>query len=268
MNGTRRRLLRAVAAVGLGTGLAGCSSDGGNSPTGTEAGTTEAATAAEATAATANATRTTPPATATGRSTTDATATADAGAGPGPAGSTTSGVPPETSTAETPAGTAARTGNTTATTGSTAGTRSNATERGEYTVGMHTDLYFDPIGLFVEPGETVSFEIVGGNHSATAYHPENPVYAGETAPRIPQDAPPWNTGTFGETGAFRNVTFETVGTHDYYCIPHKGVGMIGRIVVGEPGGPATEAPNADGELPDSARIVEEGAIPHETFATE
>ncbi|PSP90047.1 halocyanin [Halobacteriales archaeon QS_4_69_34] len=135
--------------------------------------------------------------------------------------------------------------------------------------GANSDgIYFDPIGLFVEPGETVSFEIVGGSHSATAYHPENPVYAGEIARRIPEGAPPWNTGSLGETGAFRNVAFQTVGTHDYYCIPHKTIPMIGRIVVGEPGGPATKAPNPDGGLPDSERIVEEGAIPHETFASE
>ena len=127
---------------------------------------------------------------------------------------------------------------------------------------MYTDLYFDPIGLFVEPGETVSFELVSGNHSATAYHPDN-TYALDR--RIPQGAPSWNTGQFSEAGAFRNVTFETTGTHDYYCIPHKQLGMVGRIVVGEPGGPATRSPNPDGDLPDSERIVEEREIPYEAF---
>lgn len=127
---------------------------------------------------------------------------------------------------------------------------------------MYTDLYFDPIGLFVEPGTTVSFELVSGVHSATAYHPDNQ-YALER--RIPPSGPSWNTGQFSEEGAFRNVTFETSGTHDYYCIPHKQLRMVGRIVVGKPGGPATESSNPDGELPDSERIVEEGSIPYEEF---
>ncbi|SEH55924.1 hypothetical protein SAMN05192561_10716 [Halopenitus malekzadehii] len=32
-----------------------------------------------------------------------------------------------------------------------------------------SDNYFAPIGLFVESGETVTFEIDSGSHSATAY---------------------------------------------------------------------------------------------------
>lgn len=39
--------------------------------------------------------------------------------------------------------------------------------------------YFDPIGLYVEPGTRVRFEIESGSHSATAY-----------ADRLPPDAPP------------------------------------------------------------------------------
>jgi plastocyanin len=138
----------------------------------------------------------------------------------------------------------------------------DSTGTGAYTVGMYTDLYFDPIGLFVEPGTTVSFELVSGVHSATAYHPDNQ-YALER--RVPRGGPSWNTGQFSEEGAFRNVTFETSGTHDYYCIPHKQLGMVGRIVVGDPGGPAAESPNPDGELPDSERIVEREVIPYEEF---
>ena len=56
------------------------------------------------------------------------------------------------------------------------------------------------------------------------------------------------------------------GTHDYFCIPHKQLGMIGRIVVGDSGGPATRSSNPDGDLPDSERIVEQGSIPYEAFA--
>jgi plastocyanin len=143
-----------------------------------------------------------------------------------------------------------------------AGTPGNASERGAHTIGMYTDLYFDPIGLFVEPGETVSFELVSGVHSAAAYHPDN---EGVFERRVPEGTPAWDTGVFDTPDAFRNVTFETRGTHDYYCLPHKQLGMVGRIVVGEPGGPASNSPNPDGELPDSKRIVEQGSIAYEAF---
>ncbi len=135
-------------------------------------------------------------------------------------------------------------------------------ERGDYTVEMHTELYNDPVGLYVEPGDTVSFELVSGAHSATAYHPDNENAMNR---RIPEDAPAWDTGVFGEVGTFRNVTFETEGTHDYYCIPHKMVGMVGRIVVGEPGGPAEESDNPDLPLPDSSRIVDEESVAWEDW---
>ena len=159
-----------------------------------------------------------------------------------------------------PTATATATDTTTAApteTTNSAGTPANATERGEYTVGMYTELYFDPVGLYVEPGETVSFELVSGAHSATAYTEGNPNALNR---RVPEGAPAWNTGTFGDVDAYRNVTFETEGTHDYYCIPHKMVGMVGRIVVGSPGGPAEASENPDLALPASERIVEEGEV--------
>ncbi|WP_318567920.1 plastocyanin/azurin family copper-binding protein [Salinigranum marinum] len=164
---------------------------------------------------------------------------------------------PTATSADTATATATPTEPDTQAATSTVETATTTTERGAYTVDMYTELYFDPVGLFVEPGETVSFELVSGAHSATAYHPDNPNALNR---RIPDGAPAWDTETFGDVGTFRNVTFETEGTHDYYCIPHKMVGMVGRIVVGSPGGPAEESENPDLPLPDSARIVEEGEI--------
>ena len=107
--------------------------------------------------------------------------------------------------------------------------------------------YFDPIGLHVEPGTTVRFELAAGAHSATAY--EN---------RIPSDASAFDSGTIS-SGEFES-TFEEPGTYDYYCIPHKSVGMVGRIVVGSPGGPAEDSPIPNGEIPDSETIVQNGAV--------
>ncbi|WP_173862849.1 plastocyanin/azurin family copper-binding protein [Salinigranum rubrum] len=107
--------------------------------------------------------------------------------------------------------------------------------------------YFDPIGLHVDPGTTVRFEIAAGAHSATAY--EN---------RIPSNASAFDSGVIS-SGAFEH-TFEEPGTYDYYCIPHKSVGMVGRIVVGSPGGAAESSSIPDGGVPESDAIIEQGAI--------
>jgi len=107
--------------------------------------------------------------------------------------------------------------------------------------------YFDPVGLAIEPGTTVRFEIDAGSHSATAYED-----------RIPSDATPFDSGTIFE-GAFEH-TFDTSGTYDYYCIPHQSMGMTGRIVVGTPGGPAEETSIPDGDMPDSTEIVDQGRV--------
>jgi len=102
--------------------------------------------------------------------------------------------------------------------------------------------YFEPIGLHIEPGTTVRFEIAAGTHSATAY--EN---------RIPSDASAFDSEVIS-SGGFE-YTFEKPGTYDYYCIPHKSVGMVGRIVVGSPGGPAEDSPIPDGDVPRAKRSL-------------
>lgn len=109
------------------------------------------------------------------------------------------------------------------------------------------DNYFDPVGLAVESGTTVRFAIESGSHSATAY-----------SDRIPETARPFDSGTLSK-GSFEH-TFETAGTYDYYCRPHQAMGMVGRIVVDEPGGPAEAGPIPDGDVPDSDEIVQRGAV--------
>jgi plastocyanin len=138
------------------------------------------------------------------------------------------------------------------------------TDTPDNTVDMVTKgstYYFDPVGLYVDPGETVTFRIESGNHSATAYTESNPQ---SDERRIPESADAWNTTTIrrGSSGH----TFETEGTHDYYCIPHKRLAMVGRIVVGSPGGPAEEREIPDGEVPEGDRIVEEGSVSWAAFS--
>jgi plastocyanin len=129
------------------------------------------------------------------------------------------------------------------------------TEGGEY--------YFDPVGLFINPGDTVTFEIESGRHSATAYA-EGTSSASVT--RIPESADAFNSETLNEQGATYQHTFETTGTYDYFCIPHKTLGMVGRIIVGEPGGPAEGSMPPDGDVPESQTIVDRRRVPYSEFS--
>lgn len=117
--------------------------------------------------------------------------------------------------------------------------------------------YFNPAGLYVEVGQTV--EWVGlRRRTVTAFHPslENREL------RIPESAEPFDSKTMGsDDGVFR-WTFEVEGTYDYYSQPQEYLGMVGRIVVGRPGGPGEKPPgygNREGRTvmyPDAARLLE------------
>jgi plastocyanin len=130
-------------------------------------------------------------------------------------------------------------------------------------MGMVNSRYaFDPIGLFVKPGETVTWVNESGDHSTTAYRKGN---GPSSVTRIPENATPWNSGILNEQGARFEHTFEVEGTYDYFCTPHKFMGMIGRIVVGEPGDPAAGSMTPDGPVPKSSAIVEQNAISYDEF---
>lgn len=138
----------------------------------------------------------------------------------------------------------------------------------DHTVSMTAQawsMFFDPVGLYVEPGDTVTFRLDEESHSTVAYHEDNEL-AEET--RISDDAEPWSSDTFDEQGATFQRAFDAQGTYDYYCGSHKDQGMVGRIVVGEPGGPAEGSEVPDGNLPESQRIVDERAIEFLDFASE
>jgi plastocyanin len=124
---------------------------------------------------------------------------------------------------------------------------SETTEAQEFPVVTVGNNYFNPIGLHVEPGTTVRFEILSRGHSVTAYED-----------RIPRGATAFDSGTVSG-GTFEH-TFEESGTYDYHCVPHESGGMVGRIVVGEPGGPAEEGMVPHGDVPDSQVIVDEGHV--------
>lgn len=133
------------------------------------------------------------------------------------------------------------------------------TQTGEQSVEMVTedeDFYFDPIGLAVEEGTTVEWTISSGDHSSTAYEE-----------RIPSNADSWDSGILTEDGESFSHTFDVEGTYDYYCTPHQSAGMVARIVVGQPGGPAESSMPPDGEVPESQRIMDEGSVSYDAFTS-
>jgi plastocyanin len=137
---------------------------------------------------------------------------------------------------------------------------------GTETVDMVTssgDYYFDPIGLHVEPGTTVTFNNQEGSHSTVAYMDG---VNQATTTRLPDGAESWESSILTESGATVEHTFETLGTYDYFCGPHKALGMVGRIVVGEPGGPAEGSMPPDGTVPESQEIIDSGSVSDADFS--
>jgi plastocyanin len=95
------------------------------------------------------------------------------------------------------------------------------------------EVWFDPIGLLIAPGQTVRWVVDANVHTTTAYHPNNDMHS----LRIPETATPWDSGFLMNPGQHFSVTLTVEGVYDYYCMPHEEAGMVGRIVVGRPDGP-------------------------------
>lgn len=95
-------------------------------------------------------------------------------------------------------------------------------------------VYFDPIGVLIEPGQRVRWRCVANVHTTTAYHPRN----ADHSLRIPETAQPWNSD-YLLPGKIFEITLSAEGVYDYFCVPHEMAGMVGRIIVGKPAGPGT-----------------------------
>ena len=101
---------------------------------------------------------------------------------------------------------------------------------------LGTQVAFEPVGLLIQPGQTVRWRNAGNNvHTTTAYHPDND----DHPLRIPETAPPWDSGYLVNPGDQFEVTLTVEGVYDYFCAPHEIAGMVGRIVVGRPAGPGS-----------------------------
>jgi len=88
---------------------------------------------------------------------------------------------------------------------------------------------FAPPAVRVEPGTAITWEWTGdgGSHNVVA-----------------QSGAEFRSGDpTGEAGTTFSRTFDDAGVVTYYCDPHRGMGMKGAIVVGEPDGTATATPS-------------------------
>ncbi|WP_135826665.1 plastocyanin/azurin family copper-binding protein [Halorussus ruber] len=128
-------------------------------------------------------------------------------------------------------------GNTTTASGNETTTAANGTATGgqsgggggptkEVIVGPGGSLVFEPAELTIAPGTTVKFVWESDNHNVV--------------PESQPDGADWQ-GTEGapsktyNTGYEYSHTFETTGTYEYFCQPHKTAGMVGTITVQEGG---------------------------------
>jgi plastocyanin len=115
---------------------------------------------------------------------------------------------------------------------------SGVPENADHVVDMNAVAY-DPAELTVTVGDTVAWKHSAGEpHTVTAYEDE-----------LPEGAAYWASGGFDSESDARSGwengkgavtegqsfvhTFETAGTHEYVCIPHETLDMVGTVVVEE-----------------------------------
>ena len=125
-------------------------------------------------------------------------------------------------------------------------------------VGLRTsggNFRFDPVGLRIEPGTNMIWLNMGDFHTATAFHPDNGHLLGGDVPlRIPDGAESWHSGMLGLTdGTQFEHTLAVEGVYDYFCQPHYGFGMVGRIIVGAASGGPLPVARPLSELPEIAQ---------------
>lgn len=81
-------------------------------------------------------------------------------------------------------------------------------------------IHFRGLGtLYVDPKTLpVTFNDLAANHCL----------------RILERASPWDSRFLVNPGDRFEVTFAEEGVYDYFCLPHEGPGMVGRLIVGHP----------------------------------
>ena len=131
-------------------------------------------------------------------------------------------------------------GNNSSDNGTTNGTANNTTAApggggggtATVAVGPNGDYVYTPgteEPLYISPGTTVVFEWESDNHNI---NPQSVPEGSDWEGHMPVE----------NTGFSYEYTFETLGTYEYQCDPHVGLGMVGTIVVNESG----QAPGGGG----------------------
>lgn len=96
---------------------------------------------------------------------------------------------------------------------------------------LPAEFFFDPVGLHVQPGDTVEFVSHNHEHTVTSFHPGFGFPRRVPAGRF--SSPP--IMGFEEQGRHDSwfYKFTTPGVYDINCLPHLPLGMVMRIVVAE-----------------------------------
>lgn len=101
-----------------------------------------------------------------------------------------------------------------------------------FTVKMGADngqLLFEPASITVKPGDTVKWEMNKlGPHNAVFDTAGIPGGDAAIATKLSKSKLMFNAGESYETTIPADAP---VGTYTYFCQPHRGAGMVGKIVV-------------------------------------
>lgn len=81
-------------------------------------------------------------------------------------------------------------------------------------------MVFEPALVKVKPGDTVTFVPTDKSHNAESI-----------AGMLPAGAAPFK----GKMNQPVKVKFTKAGVYGYKCLPHYGMGMVGAVIVGDPG---------------------------------
>lgn len=77
---------------------------------------------------------------------------------------------------------------------------------------------YDPLVVFVQPGDSVTWTNMGGHNV-------------ETIPGMVPEGAEGFSSKLGEEGY--TVTFDVEGAYVYKCLPHVSTGMVGAVIVGD-----------------------------------
>jgi plastocyanin len=103
------------------------------------------------------------------------------------------------------------------------GTEGTGTEAVTVEVAPGGEPVFEPQVTEIEPGTTVRFEWKSGGYNVVPVNQRPADLDWEGVPQLQDE------------GYVYEYTFEEEGVHEFVSEPHQGQGMVGAIVVGEPG---------------------------------